>query len=236
MPAPRVAFSVWEVAHRWHGHDPNTTDPKALPQEVQEALRLLTKLMADCELSSASAGGVENWVSREMATYRDFRRFIGDQGRLYVSEKADADLAAWEAKLARHKQAIAGLERCFRDGVYDKAKLSRVYVLPTTLLEVCERQGLQPPAFLSDPGAVAIVHTNKPGELIKRDVQAAARKLWAQHPDMTIREIIQHRDVQIGASARPYSDKYLREWIKEVDPRPPALKRGRPKKRPPKTE
>lgn len=34
-------LSLWEVAHRWHGVDPNKTDASDLPLAVQDALRYL---------------------------------------------------------------------------------------------------------------------------------------------------------------------------------------------------
>ena len=32
-------LSVWEVAHRWSGYDPDQTNPKSLPSKVEDILR-----------------------------------------------------------------------------------------------------------------------------------------------------------------------------------------------------
>lgn len=43
-------LSIWEVAHRWHGVDPNKTDPSDLPMIVQDTIRHLSEAVLNGEL------------------------------------------------------------------------------------------------------------------------------------------------------------------------------------------
>src|SRR5882724_1314072 len=52
-----VALSVWEVAHRWHGMDPNTSDPKNLPLPVQDTLRALCKDLVEQAIPASNQMG-----------------------------------------------------------------------------------------------------------------------------------------------------------------------------------
>lgn len=63
----------------------------------------------------------------------------------------------------------------------------------------------------------------------KPDYQAIGRKMWEENPSLTIKAII------AAPASAPYVKKYsgrntLRNWLREIDPRPPEKKRGRPKK------
>lgn len=52
-------LSVWELAHRWHDQDPNTSNPTELPLPVQDTIRFLYKGLVDCEISVCNANGIE---------------------------------------------------------------------------------------------------------------------------------------------------------------------------------
>jgi hypothetical protein len=54
-------LSIWEVAHRWHDADPNTSDPLNLPLPVQDSLRTLTKALAQDDLHVLNEHGVQYW-------------------------------------------------------------------------------------------------------------------------------------------------------------------------------
>jgi hypothetical protein len=46
-------LSLWELAHRWHGYDPHGLgDPRKVPLEVKDTLRILAKEIADESLYS----------------------------------------------------------------------------------------------------------------------------------------------------------------------------------------
>lgn len=48
---PSNYLSIWEVAHRWHGVDPNKTSPSDLPINVQDTLRYLCHAVLNGELT-----------------------------------------------------------------------------------------------------------------------------------------------------------------------------------------
>lgn len=60
------------------------------------------------------------------------------------------------------------------------------------------------------------------------DFQAIAKPMWEEKPSLTIPALID------APALAPYARKYkgrhtLRDWLSEIDPRPPEKKRGRPK-------
>lgn len=62
----------------------------------------------------------------------------------------------------------------------------------------------------------------------KLDCQAIAKTMWDENPSLTIAALTG------AAKIAPYAKKYkgkntLRDWLSEIDPRPPEKKRGRPK-------
>lgn len=262
-----AALSVWEIAHRWHGYDPNTTDPHALPLEVQDRLRLLTRLMYEHDLNSCNEKGVENWVlgdmlGREALLKTNEHKTLSDE-ELEEQYRAYAEQYEWRASF--HTNLVKDFDQCFRYRVYDKATLDRVFIFQPTLFEVCREHGIKPPTFwqcedgtgeniairteqAEEPAQAIKAESNlrpdpetkiRRGVLAKELVQAVARTLWDEHPGMTTADMIRHKAIQKYASAAQYTEKYIRNWIKEVDPRPPTEKRGRPKKKlepSPKTE
>ena len=71
----------------------------------------------------------------------------------------------------------------------------------------------------------------KPSQQDRLCVQAVARTLWDQEPDMTIAAQKTHHAIRKHANGELYSDKTLHRWIAEVDRREPEKKAGRPKKK-----
>jgi hypothetical protein len=64
---------------------------------------------------------------------------------------------------------------------------------------------------------------------IKEACQTVAEKLWEANPRMTIKEMATAREIfDVGAGS--YGEQTRERWIREVDPRPPQEKRGRPRK------
>lgn len=62
----------------------------------------------------------------------------------------------------------------------------------------------------------------------KPDCQAIAKMMWKNNPSMTIAGLI--KTPEIATYAKKYPGKNtLRDWLSEIDPRSPELKRGRRK-------
>ncbi len=55
-----IRFSLWEVAHRWHNLDPESTNPQKLPFAVQDTLRSLAGANHYDGLMIVNCNGVEN--------------------------------------------------------------------------------------------------------------------------------------------------------------------------------
>jgi hypothetical protein len=52
-------LSLWEVAHRWHGVDPNKTDASDLPLAVQDALRYLCGAVLSGDVALYISGAID---------------------------------------------------------------------------------------------------------------------------------------------------------------------------------
>jgi len=73
-------------------------------------------------------------------------------------------------------------------------------------------------------------HKAKQNQIDKELCQAVARTLWYIYPTMTIEAITKHKAILNYANGSIYTGKNtLRDWIREVDPRPKEQKIGRPK-------
>lgn len=68
-----------------------------------------------------------------------------------------------------------------------------------------------------------------PMQMDKQLCQEAAKKLWAQYPNMTIAAMCRRHEIQ-QAGGKNYTDKTLRSWLSPVAPPHVRAKRGRPKK------
>lgn len=66
-------LSVWEVAHRWHGFDPNTTDPQALPLAVQDTLRTITRMQFGHKLTVCNKRGIVLKDQRSLVEFENFK-------------------------------------------------------------------------------------------------------------------------------------------------------------------
>lgn len=63
----------------------------------------------------------------------------------------------------------------------------------------------------------------------KKDFQTIAKRLWAANPTATIAAL--EWSPELAAYANKYKGRHtLRNWLSEIDPRPPEDKCGRPKK------
>ncbi|MBX3325164.1 MAG: hypothetical protein U0223_07495 [Nitrospira sp.] len=63
----------------------------------------------------------------------------------------------------------------------------------------------------------------------KQEVQRIGLMLWKQDPKLTIAAIEQ--DPEMKTHKRRYRGRHtLRDWLKEIDPRPEARRRGRPRR------
>lgn len=68
----------------------------------------------------------------------------------------------------------------------------------------------------------------KANKLHKSLCRAVAQTLWHLNPALTAEDIIKHHAILEFGAGKNYGGKNtIRDWIREVDPRPPEKKRGR---------
>lgn len=238
------ALSIWEIAHRWHGHDPNNTNPKALPLEVQDTLRFIARKMAYHELASCSSKGAKHLTHADIASIDEFISWHDDADNLSEGEKDslyEDYTTQMDKKLTRHNNATDGLERCYEQRIYEKGKLDNIYTLQFELANLCENNGIELPAFWYPEGwrkayvtSNEAIEENEPtlrqNQIANQLCQAIASTLWAEYPDLTIVQIINHPSIQRYGNGAHYTSRTLRQWIRVSDPRPEEKRRGRPKK------
>lgn len=72
--------------------------------------------------------------------------------------------------------------------------------------------------------------TPRQSQLDKACCQAIARLIWDMEPKHTITDLTADRRILKYGNGNQYAEKTLKEWLREVDPRPLEEKTGRPKK------
>lgn len=112
-------FSIWELGHRWHNLDPESTDPKKLPLAVQDTLRSLSGAYHYDGLMIVNSNGVEN-------------------------KGAYHELTQHRYKLEEIEE---GLFDCYREKIFDKRLLESVYVEQQPLGKWCLAEGITLPGF-----------------------------------------------------------------------------------------
>ena len=86
-------------------------------------------------------------------------------------------------------------------------------------------------------GEKEVLQTSKPSPLRpdqqdRAMCQTIAKRIWAEHPDMTIADMTKRPEIQIEGNGKAYRGKNtLRNWLKEVAPAFVRNRRGRPKKK-----
>jgi len=237
--------SVWEFSHRYYNADPNTTDPRELPLNVQDMLRTITKLMFNHQISAFSEQGTRYKNYEDVISYDKFDPHFSDEQLKTLSEDALEDLKydAYEgmkaARARRHNEKTKNFEQCFRSRIYNKQELEDVYLYKYEISELCDAINIPLPSFWFTDEEVRKQNnsqskTNSGRHAASNEDKSACREtaasLWNEHPTYTIVQIIEHPDIQIGCSGKLYTEKTIRGWIKELDPRSPEERRGRPKK------
>lgn len=240
-------LSLWEIAHRWHDEDPNLTNPQSLPLAVQDSLRLLTKAAHLHQLHLSSQQGVVYWNANDIPAYKDFLCDSTDPDYECDEDEKYRRYTRYEdTHLKRHRVAVEGFEHCYLNRRYDKARLDNVFMTTETLAEYCFNNGIELPVFWYSEKNLAYFkelygadsEIKKPTKLTTNQqdrelCRAIAQTLWSIYPEMTIVEITNHPAIQQYGNGRLYPGRdTLRNWVKDLNPKPVNQRRGRPKKRP----
>lgn len=203
-------LSIWEVAHRWAGFDPNATDPDNLPEQVRYLIHKL----------------IEGYLSEDLKLRRSNGKRVPREPLFFLL----FDLNIW----------LHQLWDCLTKDKFDRKKLSNFFVRRSELLKLCEKEEVDPPSFwlkkpLPDiPQQKANINNRPKDEETDRLLsQAVALTMWELDPNIHPAHMAKSKVVQRFGHGRFYKDPdTVKRWISEVDP----LAAQRPTGRPPKIE
>ena len=173
-----IALSVWEIAHRWHGFDPNTTDPKSLPLPVQDTLRTMCGDLLTQVFPAATSYGDDFGIASTAPKHDKWAAIAN------AAERTRGYQAMIDDFTRQHLQAVAGLERCANHREYDRQKLDSVYISIFGLRRFCDLNNLTMPEFWepSSPGEAAppprLEQVDKAVEQAKASPEPRAEDLW----------------------------------------------------------
>ncbi len=110
--------------------------------------------------------------------------------------------------------------------------MKMMYDSPEDLLEFCyplipeasELADMHANNFLAKIHKVKEVQPRR-SQLVRERCRAIAAILWAQNPSYQIKQIIKHPWMEQFGERKPYDDRTVREWIKDLDPRPAEEKK-----------
>lgn len=238
-------LSIWELALRWCGFDPDSALPRELPLACRDLIR---------DLCLAGLGHINP---------------LNVSGEEYLNSYIPFSTFVVESKVLKTLQAAANqriFDPKFLDSVYfGKDQVAKWCIMKRRafphfwfrtddteyFLEQWEEQrGKYPYEWSPGYPAKQIQAVDSPSAGLsggnpspsvgrkptasQRDklaVQAAAKLLWHQFPDMTIADLIKRREIDKDCNGAQYQLKTVRGWVSEVDPRNPLKKSGRPKKK-----
>lgn len=158
--------------------------------------------------------------------------------------------------LKRHTAAVERFPLCFDQRIFERATLEQVHIDRAGIRHLCERQALPLPAFWFSPAEIqehdknlrAAENPQEANELAGRINQARiddfwsrltskqqhrllcraiASELWHMNPARSIADICRDDAIlKLGGGRYYVKNDTLREWIKDLDPRPEESKKG----------
>ncbi|MEO8766878.1 MAG: hypothetical protein ABI363_00800 [Nitrosospira sp.] len=185
-------FSIWEIAHRWHNLDPESTNSQKLPLAVQDTLRSLAGANHYDGLMIVNCNGVENKGAYHEPTQRRYK----------------------------HEEIEEGLFDCSRNKIFNKPLLESVFIEQQPFGKWCLEKGWVLPGFwfsndwkpdkyrysgwqLDSSSEESLPITQeiagseleiklRPNQMDKPVCQAIVRTLWDIYPQMTIADMCKH--------------------------------------------
>lgn len=198
-------LSILEIAHRWAGIDPDSTDENNLPDEVQYYIHKI----------------IEGFLGEELK----LRRANG-----YRAVRDPIYLLIWNVN-----PYFNFLWSCLNNGNFNKKKLSGFYVRRREIMNLCTLEEIEPPSFWTkqrEPVSVIKANvTNRPKEeeTDRLLCQAIAATLWELDPNIHPTHIAKSKVIQRFGQGRSYKElSTIKKWIADVDPLKNQRKSGRP--------
>ena len=245
MPTLSNSLSVWEIAHRWAGYDPDTFRLR-LPLLVKDYARLLFKEILDAHLFCETLIQAKR-PSNSKADPRYYIRSHLDAINMCISGKRyKRSLMKW-AEIPRHefedwcgRYSIPlpefwfppGWNRKYASPWYGPGAFYVYHIEPEEPGGVS--YGFDIPDAGPDDGELPIDDSsqNEPDKLgasqqAKFVAQRMAKLLWKENPDRTITDMARDADILKYSGAAHYLSA-LPKWLSEVAPKHIKGKRGRP--------
>jgi len=226
MPLLNEHLSVWEIAFRWEGRDPDNYWLR-IPMTVRDRFRTL--------IDAIHRSHLDCWTM-SMEKWRPDR---GDD--------------ATPEYFIRHW--LDQIEDCVHGRRYDRKMLKWAFIERWAMQQWCERQGVPLPEFWFPPGwkieyewpqddeddsptatDESIESTVDKKTRIdtrhrsKMTCQQIALSIWAKELNLTIKEIANRKEIRDLGGGSNYEPETVEAWLGEVDPRNPSKKRGRKRK------
>ncbi len=210
MAVTNTELTVWELAHRLAGHDPDRWYWPRLPLSVRDHIRLLTN-------------EILSWHLDSLLIMEKRRPESEDPPEFYIRSHLDDiyDCIAGHRYPKRFLKFVTVDRSAFRLWCEHSG-----YPLPEFWFSVDYRsphEGDEP-----EPTAAADGRQRSKSQNAKKECREMARKIWAEFPNLRIAEAVrQIRDQGVGAH---YAEKTVRKWIQPNAPDGVRNRPGRPKK------
>lgn len=231
MPLSSDELSVWEIAFRWAGCDPDNIWLR-FPLPVRDNFRMLIDAILNGHLDSYTLNS------------RKWNPNTDDEGtqQFFIHYHLDA------------------VEDCAWGRSFDRKLLKWARIERWAMQQWCERRGVPLPEFWFPPGwkleyewpdddpAKDQAAPSKTGDSASEEsaderkqridkrhrihmaCQQIALAIWSKEPNLTIKEVAYRKEVQELGGGSEYEPETLHEWISAVDTRDPSKKRGRKRK------
>jgi hypothetical protein len=230
-------LSIWEIAHRWSGHDPDHTDQNKLPLEVQDCLRSLTRALAVYEeFHVHSENGIKCCNPSDVVKIEEYNLDEPD-----LTTREEGYWEHYDARTKKFNNAVNDLDLCYKKRKYDKQKLEDIFLTKPEVYSFAKDKGLPIPEFWIseleikefDSHSVSEIPQNpdlvdervrsgrpKIGDMDRLVCRAVASAFWSKDSEMTIQAIIDHPVTNIHGNSNAYTSKNtVRNWIKELNPK-----------------
>lgn len=219
MPLLNDGLSVWEIAFRWAGKDPDHLRIR-LPLAVRDYFRLMMDAILrgrlDCDTLSLNKWKPEDGDDMQP---HFIRYHLGKVEACIHGTKFDRDLMRW-ARVERWSfkswcegQGIALPEFWFPSG------WNLDYKFRDEDDESGEVEDASSPAHL------------RPDQRRRIACQVIAEAIWKEKPDTTIAAMVGDGMIRRYGGAQYQAEEVVRRWLSEVAPAEVKAKRGRPAKK-----
>ncbi len=199
-------ISMWEIGFRWHGHSPDWPKWKKIPLEVKDSFKNMTEGMLRKRLIPMNL--IMEKPGKNPKQPREFYFYT------YIDD------------IHLINQGIK----------YERSLLKRIQFERVDFIDWCINENISPPSFWISNSKINAHKIRIKGGSHNKDYKSKekcrdiASRLWSENPNLTIKEIIFHDEIQNVRPDKTYTEKTLRGWINDLDPRPSSQKRGRPPK------